>query len=183
MSAFVYAGSAQFLTVGMLSAGIEVWQIGAAVLLLNLRHVFFGLSFLDRYRVDLLRRAYLVFGLTDETYAILSIQTRADDDARFCLILTMLHHSYWIMGTLIGVIVGVQLDIAVPGLEFVLTCMFLVLVIEKANSDHRRWPFVGGAVAGIISILFFPTRLLLAASMLYTAFALFLGPSSKEKRG
>ena len=166
MSLFVYAGSAQFLSVSLLNSGLGLWEIGMAVTLLNVRHVFYGLSFLDRYRVDSVRKAYLLFGLSDETYAILSDGDGGDDDPKFCLLLTAFNHSYWFASTLFGAILGTRLGVSPRGLDFALTCMFAVLTVEKAHTDRRRWPYLAGAAAATAALLLMPSRMLSVAFVL-----------------
>jgi 4-azaleucine resistance transporter AzlC len=171
MSLVVYAGSAQYLAVGLLAAGLSLGEISVAVLLLNLRNLFYGLSFLDRYRSSGLAWPYLVFGLSDETYAILS-QQEQPNDGRFCLFLTAFNHSYWVVGTLVGAVLGTGLKASFAGLDFALTCMFVVLAVDKARADRRWWPFLVGAVAAGVGLLFAPGRMLLVAAALCAAGAL-----------
>ncbi len=140
-SALVYAGSAQFLGVGLLAAGAPLLQTATVVFVLNFRHFFYGLSMITRYRDAGALRPYLIFGLTDETYAILSSAPPPEgvEKNTFYLWVTLLDHLYWVLGSVLGATVGSLITVNTEGLDFAMTALFAVLFVEqwKSHRDHR----------------------------------------------
>jgi len=150
-SCIIYAGSAQFLGVGLLTAGASLLQTAVVIFILNFRHFFYGLSMITQYRQTGAKKSYLIFGLTDETYAILSTTPTPPDvpaDA-FYLWVTLLDHLYWIAGSVLGATVGGWITVNTEGLDFAMTALFAVLFVEqwKTHPDHRA------QVAGLAVIL------------------------------
>jgi 4-azaleucine resistance transporter AzlC len=167
----VYAGAAQFLSVSLLASHAGLGAIFLATLVLNLRHVFYGFSLLDRYAEASWLKPYLIFGLTDETYSVVTTRKASDPrtDVRFCLELTALNHAYWTLSCAVGGWAGKALGLRPKGLEFVLTAMFVVLAVEQAASAERRWPFALAAAAAVPALVFQPDRFLIAALTLVFA--------------
>ena len=118
---------------------------------------------------------YLIFTLTDETYSILTTQRpreRAEDE-RFCLWLAGLNHSYWVAGCAVGAFLGSRFRIDVRGLDFVLTALFAVLVVEQAQSVRKTFPFALGAAAAVVALLVWPQQMLPVSMGLVFAVLLF----------
>jgi 4-azaleucine resistance transporter AzlC len=173
MSLFVYAGSAQFLAVALLAAGAGLTEFVIATLLLNLRHSFYGLSLLDKFSNVGRVKPYLIFALTDETYALLTITEvpKGSSKSRFFFYIAALDHLYWIAGSVLGAVLGAvlgsMLELNLEGMSFVLTALFVVLSIEQYFSSDARFPFIAAIGAGIFSLLFFrPEDMLLASIVL-----------------
>jgi len=152
--------------VGLIAAGAGFAEIAAATFLLNLRHMVYGLSFLERYSRSGRLKPYLVFTLTDETYALIStISAPPDVDAnRFHFWISALNQSYWFLGTMIGALTGGLLSFDTRGLEFSLTALFTVLLIEQTRKIRDPAPYL--AAAGCAALSYFllgPSRMLLPA--------------------
>ncbi len=145
MSVAVYAGAAQYLSIGFLAAGSGVLELALAVLLVNARHAVYGLSFLDRFDRAGRLKPYLVFALTDETYALLS--TIRNRGPRFDLRVAALNQSYWVGGSLVGALAGAALPFEMRGIEFALTALFVTLAVEQVFAVRRALPFAIGAAA------------------------------------
>ncbi len=138
-SIFVFAGAAQYMMVPMLSAGLPISAIAIATLVVNLRHVFYGLSLLHRFPARGLLRWYMVFALTDETYSVLTTvpeSTRHRDMAK----VAALNHGWWILGTIFGAVIGAQAQINLAGLDFVLAALFAVLTVEQWRTRKSSAP-------------------------------------------
>ncbi len=166
MSLIVYAGAAQFMGVGLIAAGATLAEIFTATLLLNLRHMVYGLSFLELYSGAGRFKPYLVYTLTDETYALLStVSVPPGVDAhRFRFWVSALNQSYWFLGTMIGALAGSLLAFDTRGLEFSLTALFLVLLLEQTRKIRDPWPYLAAAAcAGASYFLLGPDRMLLPA--------------------
>ncbi len=171
MSLFVYAGSGQFLAVALLAAGAGLTEFAIATLLLNLRHAFYGLSLLEKFSGVGKVKPYLVFALTDETYALLTTTEvpQGSSKSRFYFYIAALDHLYWIAGSVLGAVLGSVLDLNLEGMGFVLTALFVVLTIEQYFNSEARFPFLAAVGAGALSlVLFSPDNMLLASIILGT---------------
>lgn len=164
----VYAGAAQFLSVGLLAARASLTEIFVATLLLNMRHVFYGFSFFHRFTGSRWAKAYMIFGLTDETYSVLTSHPseNSDQDRRFCLYVTALNQFYWVLGCGVGSILERNFHIENQGFEFVLTALFTVLTVEQALRVRRKTPFLLATVGAAFAIRFFPNQMLLVSLIL-----------------
>ncbi len=171
MSVLIYAGSVQFISVALLAAGAGLMEFLTLTLLINLRHSFYGISMLEKFSDVGRFRTYLIFALTDETYALLTT-TKVPDRASksdFYLYIAILNHFYWITGSVIGAILGSVLEIDMEGMAFVLTALFVVLTIEQYYHSKAVFPFIAAIVAGVVSIvLFSPQNMLLASIIIGT---------------
>ena len=149
MSIIIFAGAAQFMAIGLLTQGKGYLEIGLAILLLNARHMVYGFSLLERFETFGRLKRYIVFGLTDETYALLtSVKPPEDADPEFFdFCVTLLDQSYWVTGSLLGAVLGSAISWNAPGLDFALTALFVVLLIEQIKTIKRPGPFVLGLAA------------------------------------
>lgn len=138
-SALVFAGAAQYMMLPMLAAGLPLSAIAAATLVVNLRHIFYGLSLLDKMPKNRLARWYMVFALTDETYSVLTTIPATTSDRDKTLV-AMLNHAWWILGSAIGAVLGAQANIALTGLDFVLASLFAVLTVEQWRTRKSSAP-------------------------------------------
>ncbi|WP_440947943.1 AzlC family ABC transporter permease [Methanosarcina sp. T3] len=171
MSLFIYAGAGQFLAVALLAAGAGLTEFAIATLLLNLRHAFYGLSLLDKFSDVGKVKPYLIFALTDETYALLTTTEvpESGSKSRFYFYISALDHLYWVAGSVLGAGLGSLLDLNLEGMAFVLTALFVVLTIEQYFNSSVRFPFVAALGAGAASlILFSPENMLLISIILGT---------------
>lgn len=144
MSIVIFAGAAQFLALGLLASGTPPLQMALAVFLLNARHMVYGFSLLDRYSRFRRWKLYLIFGLTDETYALLTTIDPPEgvDPERFDGAVTLLNQIWWTTGSTLGALFGSMIQWEAPGLEFALTALFVVLLVEQIKSIRRPGPFV-----------------------------------------
>jgi 4-azaleucine resistance transporter AzlC len=167
MAAFVFAGAAQFMGVGLLASGAGVGEIALMTLLLNARHLVYGLSMLDRFAGAGRFKLYLVFGLTDETYGILSTEEppAGVDPVRFRVLVTALDQAYWFAGCTVGALAGAALPVEAEGLDFALTALFVVLLVEQVLAKRPRAVFIVGAVASTLAWITVPPRNFLLAAI------------------
>lgn len=140
MSLTIFAGSMEFLTVNLLLASFEPLQALLLTLLVNARHLFYGLAMLERYKGTGLKKLYLIFGMCDESFSInCTAQPPADvDKGWFYTFVTLLDHGYWVLGATLGGIFGAFLPIPTEGLDFVMTAMFVVIFLEQWLKDTRH---------------------------------------------
>ena len=131
MSMFIFAGSGQFLALTLFASQATILEIGIATFLLNLRHTFYGLSMISAFKDFSWKKHYLIFGLTDETFALLKTSDVPEANReRAYLLITALNQSYWIFGSVAGALLGNILPFNYEGIEFSLTALFVVLSIE-----------------------------------------------------
>ena len=150
-SIFIYAGSMQFVTIALLASGFDLIGAFMMTLMVNARHIFYGISFLVKYRNMGHIKPYLILSLTDETFSLLcSVKPPIGvPDKWFYFYISLLNHIYWISGSFLGGIIGGLLPFKARGLEFVLTALFVVIFIDqwKTSKNHLS------AIIGIISAL------------------------------
>ena len=165
MGLIVFAGASQFMAVGLLAANAGLMEVAVSTFVLNSRHMFFGLSLLGRYRVAGWRKFYLVFGLTDETYSLVTgtAVPEGQDPAAYYLAVTALNQGYWVLGCALGALVGTLVEFDTAGMEFALTALFIVLTLDQWRSVREPFPFLIAAFASVASLLFFEEQMLLAA--------------------
>lgn len=171
MSIFIYAGAGQFVAVALLAAGAGLMEFVITTLLLNLRHSFYGLSLLEKFSGVGKVKPYLIFALTDETYALLTTTKvpEGGSKARFYFYIAVLDHLYWIAGSVLGAVLGSVLELNLQGMAFVLTALFVVLTIEQYFASKASFPFMAAMGAGVISlVLFSPENMLLLSILIGT---------------
>lgn len=163
-SLFIYAGSMQFVLVSFLTAGAPVGLVALTTLFINGRHMFYGLSFVERFRKMGKYYPYMVFSLTDETYSVLCSvpKEKADAEPRVLFWIAALNQSYWAAGSLIGALAGGLLPFDFKGIEFSMTALFLVIFLDQwKNSEKHGAASAGLAVSAFFLILLGPDRFLL----------------------
>lgn len=161
-SVFVFAGAAQFMMVPMLAAGLPVASIALATLVVNLRHVFYGLSLLDKLPVKPWARWYLVFALTDETYSVLTTLPPGTR-TRQMVTVALLNQGWWVLGTLLGAVIGAQAQISLVGLDFALAALFAVLAVEQWRHADSAAPLWVAVVSYAVAWALLPQHALLSA--------------------
>lgn len=179
-TAVVYAGSLEFLLVGLVTTGAPILQVAATTLVVNLRHVFYALSF-PLERVDgTLAKAYATFALTDEAYAVTSARPR-DWTSRRILLLQVIFHVAWVLGATTGALTASVLPIErIQGLDFALTALFVVLAMDAYRARPDRWVTCGAAACAAAATAAVPDQMLVWA---FTGFAgLLLGRFGVELR-
>jgi 4-azaleucine resistance transporter AzlC len=161
-SLVIYAGAAQFMMVPMLVAGLPISAIVLATLILNLRHVFYGLSLLSSMPVNRWQRLYGIFALTDESYSVLTALPAHERPHRMALICA-LNQAWWVLGTVLGVVLGARAQIGLTGLDFVLAALFAVLAVEQWRTRRDVIPIWIALAAYAIALLAMPSQALAIA--------------------
>ena len=160
----IYAGSAQFMAIGLLAASVSYAEAFIATLVLNSRHIFYGLSVMSRYPARGLSRWYLIFGLTDETYSLITARPpQSPGNVRYLVYLTGMNQSYWVIGCALGASLQSLFAFDSRGFEFCLVALFLVLLIEQVRKMSKRWLLVVALSASVLVYLLIPNQFLLVA--------------------
>lgn len=157
ISLIVFAGSLQFVLVGLLLGPFEPLQALFITLMLNARHLFYGLSMLERYRGTGLLKPYLIFGMCDETFSInCTVEVPAGvDRAWFFTFTTLLDHFYWVLGSALGGLFGTLVQFDAKGLEFVMTALFVVIFIENWSKERAHYGSLLGLALSALSLVLF----------------------------
>lgn len=171
-SLFVYAGAAQYMMIPMLAAGLPLATIALATLIVNLRHMFYGLSLLNKLPQKKILRWYMIFALTDETYSVLTTLPPSTSDKQMAL-LALLNQFWWVLGTLIGAVIGAQAQITLAGLDFVLAALFAVLTVEQWRSKKSPAPLWVALAAYAVAYLLLPKHALVISIALSIMAGLF----------
>ncbi len=171
MSLFIYAGSMQYVAVELLASGAGLLTAALTTLLVNARHLFYGLSMLDTYKEAGKKRPYLIFSLTDETFSLLSgtVLPEGEGRHRYCLLVSLLDQAYWVAGSLLGSLAGSVLPLSFEGIDFVLTALFVTMFVEQWLSSKNHAPALVGVGAALVSLLLFGAELFLVPTMLLIA--------------
>ena len=182
MSTLVYAGSGQYLAVHFFVPGFSFIQAIFLTLMVNIRHVFYGISLLEKFNRFGKKRWYLVFGLTDETYSLLCTTNIPEDvdDEKFLLAITLLNQSYWIIGSAIGGIAGTVIPFDSTGIDFAMTALFVVIFLEQWFQKKNRIPAVIGMVVSFICLQIFGADHFVLPSMLIIIGVLFMSRKKLE---
>ena len=162
LSIVLYAGAAQYACLPMLSAGLPIGNIATNIAAINLRHVFYGMPLLNYLPKQKLAKVYCLFALTDETFSVITSLPNESKQA-LMLPISLFNQSWWVLASMIGVIIGGALSDLVPHLDFALVCLFAILAYEQFQSIKRYFPIVIAVVSLAIASLFTSNWLLLVA--------------------
>ena len=177
MSLLIYAGSMQFVTVPLLLAPYHFLSTVLLTLMVNARHLFYGLSMLNRYKDCGKLKPYLIFSLTDETYSLVCSTEPPEDVSRkwFFFFISALNHFYWVLGSVIGALVGNFLPINTTGIDFSMTALFLVIFVEQWESTQNHIPALLGISLTVLCRLIFGLNWFIPLAMLSLLLSLGLG--------
>lgn len=173
-SVCIYAGSMQFVLVTLLTSGASLLYAAIMTLFINGRHLFYGLSFIEKFRGMGKRYPYMVFSLTDETYSVLcSLKVPESlDEKRVSLLISLLDHLYWVIGSVLGGMVGQFIKFDTTGIDFSMTALFVVIVLNQWLDSKEHRPALIGAVLGILCLLLFGPDKFLLPALTFTALVL-----------
>lgn len=185
MSLFVYAGSMQFVAVGLLSGGAGLVTTALTTLLVNARHLFYGLSMVKAYQGAGRKKPYLIFALTDETYSLVSVARPPEgvDRQSYCLMVSALDQLYWLAGTALGSLAGAWLPINFQGIDFALTALFVTIFVDQWLSAKDHFPAAAGVAATAVCLLIFGRDLFLIPSMVSIVLILSVARKGREENG
>jgi len=185
MSAVIFGGSLEFIAVSMLLSPFAPIQTLILTLMIQARHLFYGISMLDRFRGMGWKRFYLIYGMCDETF---SINYTADipegvDKGWFMFYVTLLNQLYWVSGATVGGIVGSMLTFNTEGLDFVMTAMFVVIFLEQWMKEKKHYTAIIGIGSASVCRLLFGADSFLVPTMLTILLMLTLFRKPIEKAG
>ena len=175
MSLTIYAGAMQYVAIGLLAGGASLITVALTTFMVNVRHLFYGISMLDKYRDVGKRKAYLIFALTDETYSLVcsgNSDILPEKKKDYWLLVSLFNHIYWIVGSVMGAAVGSFVQFNSEGIDFALTALFLTVFIEQWLNVKKHTPAVIGVAASVICLIAFGSENFLIPTMLLISFLL-----------
>ena len=174
MSALIYAGSMQYLAVDLLLGGASLISAALTTLMVNARHLFYGISMVDRYKGTGRKKPYLIFALTDETYSLVCSGNEDMSEGerhRYYFLVSVFNQIYWVFGSLIGALLGEIIPFSTEGIDFALTALFVTVFVEQWKSTKEHTPAIIGVVASVVCLLVFGAGdFLITAMLLITLF-------------
>ncbi|MCQ2525157.1 MAG: AzlC family ABC transporter permease [Lachnospiraceae bacterium] len=188
ISCFVYAGSMQFTMVPLMVSAVSPVTMAVTTLFVNSRHLFYGLSFVESFK-KIKQMPYMIFGLTDETYSVLCGCKNEDPDEKnreAWFWITILDQSYWVIGSVLGALLGEFLPFDFTGIDFAMTALFVVILIEQMLSNPKKNVAVAvfGMLSAVICLFVFGVEKFLLPSLLITVtFVFVFSLFYKEKGG
>ena len=177
MSVFLYAGAMQFVAIQILTNPINLVQVALMTLFVNIRHLFYGLSFIERFKPFGWMKHYMIFAMTDETYSLMcGISEKQDvDSEKLLFTISALNQSYWVTGTLLGAWIGNLITFDTTGIEFAMTALFVVIFIEQWFAEKKHLPAVIGVLSAMVALqVFGPNQMVLPAMVILLALLLLL---------
>ncbi len=168
MSLTIFAGSIEFIAVNMLMGAFDPLQAFAMTLMINARHLFYGIAMLDRFRGMGWKKIYLIFGMCDESFSINYTADIPEDVDRgwFMFFVTLLNHFYWFSGATLGGIFGSFLHFSTEGLDFVMTAMFVVIFLEQWLKEENHFSAICGLVVSLLCLILFGENQFMVPAML-----------------
>ena len=185
MALTIYAGSMEFVTANMLLGAFNPLQALAMTLMVNARHLFYGLAMLDRFRGLGWKKLYLIFGMCDETFSV-TCSTRAPegvDEGWFMTFVTLLDQLYWVLGAALGGLCGSLLTLNTEGLDFVMTAMFVVIFLENWLKEENHTSSLLGLALPLVCLVLFGAQSFILPSMAAILLALTALRGRLEKGG
>lgn len=171
MSLFIYAGSMQFVGVSLLTGGASILTTAITTVMVNARHLFYSISMIGKYKSAGKYKPYMIFALTDETYSLLCDGSAPDgtDPELYRFLVSLFDHSYWVMGSVIGNLLGSVLPFSTAGIEFSMTALFVASFTEQWLTTKDHIPAITGLLGTLLCLVVFgPENFLIPAMLLIT---------------
>ncbi len=174
MSILIYAGAGQYIAVGLFTSNASFFEIATVILLVNSRHMVYGLSLFKKFLNTGWMKPYLIFALTDETYGLLTtIEIPVGINTKhYYFTISILNQSYWIFGSFFGALIGDFLTVDTAGLDFALTALFVVLLIEQFKACKAKLPFLIALCCGLPAAFFLQKNSMLLIAILLSILVL-----------
>ena len=184
MSITIYAGSMQYVGVDLLGSGAGVISAALMTLMVNARHLFYGVSMIEGYKDLGWRKGYAIFGLTDETYSLVCSDAKLPekvDRKNFVFLLTLMNQCYWVFGSFLGAFLGNIIPFNSKGIEFSMTALFVSIFVEQWEKADNHLPAIIGLGISLLCLIIFGVDSFLIPSMIGISIALFLFKSKIRK--
>jgi 4-azaleucine resistance transporter AzlC len=184
MSVFIYAGSMQYVGVGLLAGGASVLSTMLTTVMVNARHLFYSISMIESYKDAGKYKPYMIFALTDETYSLLCDGKVPDgvNANRYRFLVSLFNHCYWVTGCVLGSLLGAVLPFSTAGIEFSMTALFIASFTEQWLNTRDHVPALTGLLSTLLClVLFGPDRFLIPAMLLMTLALTLTGKRGEDR--
>lgn len=183
MSVLIYAGSAQYVGISLISGGASIITTAITILMVNARHLFYGISMINKYKGAGKRKPYLIFALTDETYSLVcnGEYPEETDKYKYWFFVSLFNQIYWISGSLIGSLLGSVIKFDTTGIDFSMTALFVTVFVEQWLSTKEHRPALIGLAASAICLVIFGSEKFLIPAMVLILVFLMLFKKSFDK--
>lgn len=168
MSGLIYAGSMQYAGVELLSTAASLPVVALTTLMVNARHLFYGISMIDKYKNAGLKKPYMIFALTDETYSLVCYNKYENEKDRhfYCFFVSLFNQCYWVSGSILGSLIGQALLFDTTGIEFSMTALFVTVFVEQWITAENHAPAIVGLVSSAVCLAIFGKDGFLIPSMI-----------------
>ncbi len=163
MSVLIYAGSMQYAAIGLFTGGASFVTVALTTLAVNARHIFYGISMIDKYKGIGSKKPYMIFALTDETYSLVCM---GEHGADYCFLVSLLNHIYWVLGTFLGCVIGNTIAFNTKGIDFALTALFITIFTDQWMKTKDHFSALAGLGASVVSLLIFGKESFLIPAMI-----------------
>lgn len=182
MSTGIYAGSMQFVTINLLTAGASLITTALMTFMVNIRHLFYGITMLKEYNQTGWRKPYLIFSLTDETYSLICSPEIPDDISRkdYFFIVSLVNQISWIIGSVIGSLLGNIIPFNTTGIDFAMTALFVIIFVEQWEKTKQHLPALTGLFISLLCLILFGSQQFLIPAMIGITIALFIEKKQLE---
>lgn len=167
MSMFIFAGSMEFVTASLLVSAFNPAAAFFMALMVNARHLFYGISMLDKFRNTGAKKFYLIFGMCDESFSInCNVEPPEGVDLGwFMFIVTLLNQIYWVFGATLGALLGYVIHFDTTGIEFVMTALFVVMFVDQWRETDNHIPALTGVLCSVLCLLLFGSEYFIVPAM------------------
>lgn len=182
MSTVIYAGSMQYLAIDLICGGAGLLTTALTTLMVNARHLFYGISMVDKYKNAGKAKPYMIYALSDETYSLVCVDMDMEEGERnkFCLLVTALDQFYWVLGSVLGSLLGAVIEFNTEGMDFALTALFVTVFVEQWLSTKDHAAALVGLAATVLCLVIFGSGSFLIPSMVAITLALTLMRKREE---
>lgn len=184
MSVFIYAGSMQYVGVGLLAGGASVLSTMLTTVMVNARHLFYSISMIESYKDAGKYKPYMIFALTDETYSLLCDGKVPDgvNANRYRFLVSLFNHCYWVTGCVLGSLLGAVLPFSTAGIEFSMTALFIASFTEQWLNTRDHVPALTGLLSTLLCLVLFGSdRFLIPAMLLMTLALTLIGKRGEDR--
>lgn len=169
MSITMFGGSSQYAAVAMMADGVSLVTAALTTLIINARHLFYGISLVDKYKGTGIKKLYMIHALTDETYSLVCSENQAffvKNKHLYYFMVSLFDHCYWIMGCVLGAVFGATVNFNSKGIDFVLTALFLTIFVEQWLSNKDHTPAIIGVMSAVLCTAVFHENMLIPTMIL-----------------
>lgn len=179
----IYTGAFQFVLITFLSSGASLITVAVTAFLMNSRQAFYSLSFVSEFQKMGRKKWYMVHTMTDETYAVNCTLKKGEQDSRDIMFrVALLSRCYWMIGAVLGGIIGQLIPFDLEGIDFCMTALFVIIFIDRWEKSNNHFPAIAGIIVSVICLIIFGETLFMLPSLIIVSGIFVLRNSLQEKK-